>query len=60
MIGKVLHSYRVMNEISLRDLGKQLGISAATLMRLEKGNNIDAQSMFKVMQWLFGNAKGGK
>lgn len=57
-LGYVLNRYRVINELSLRDLGAEIGIGAATLMRLEQGRVPDGSTLAKVLAWLL--AEGGK
>lgn len=41
------------NELTLREVGKEIGIGAATLMRLEQGREPDAMTLIKVLAWLF-------
>lgn len=48
-----MRRYRVTNELTLREVGKEIGIGAATLMRLEQGRNPDGQTLAKVLAWLF-------
>jgi transcriptional regulator with XRE-family HTH domain len=52
-LGQVIRRYRVTGEVSLRDMGKDIGISAATLMRLEQGRDPDGATLTKVLIWLF-------
>lgn len=54
-LGTVIRKYRVNSELSLREVGKEIGISAATLMRLEQGRDPDGQTVAKVLAWLFTN-----
>ena len=51
-LGKVIRTYRVVNELSLRALGQEIGISAATLMRIEQGLDPDGPTLVKVQAWL--------
>lgn len=51
-LGKVIRRYRVTSELSLRDVGKDIGIGAATLMRLEQGRDPDGATLTKVLMWL--------
>jgi transcriptional regulator with XRE-family HTH domain len=60
-LGQVIRRYRVTSELSLREIGKEIGIGAATLMRLEQGRDPDGQTLAKVLAWLFsdgGSSKG--
>jgi DNA-binding XRE family transcriptional regulator len=54
-LGTVIRRYRIMSELSLRDVGKEIGIGAATLMRLEQGRETDSGTIAKVLAWLFSN-----
>jgi len=42
-----------MMDIELRSLAKEIGISAATLMRIEHGYIPDGETMAKVLAWQF-------
>jgi transcriptional regulator with XRE-family HTH domain len=52
-LGQVIRRYRVTSELTLRDVGKEIGIGAATLMRLEQGRDPDGATLTKVLIWLF-------
>jgi transcriptional regulator with XRE-family HTH domain len=52
-LGKVLRKYRVISELTLRDVGKEIGIGAATLMRIEQGRVPDGDTLAKILVWLF-------
>lgn len=59
-LGTVIRKYRVTNELTLREVGKEIGIGPATLMRLEQGRDPDGPTLAKVLTWLFsenGNKK---
>ena len=51
-IGKVIHKYRIVEEIEQRQLAQEIGISASTLCRLEKGQNCDANALSAILRWL--------
>lgn len=55
-IGKVIADYRYINRIGVRSLAKEIGISPATLNRVELGNGFDGETMAKIMVWLFAPA----
>lgn len=57
MIGKLILLYRSVNQISVRDMGNTIGISAATISRIENGGNVDALTMLKLINWLFGEKR---
>lgn len=53
-VGKVIKAYRIHNEISLRELSKTIGISAATMSRIENNNfKPDLITFQKILNWLF-------
>lgn len=51
-LGKVLKVYRLHSELTLRELANEVGIAAATLMRIEHGQVPDGATLFKVFTWL--------
>lgn len=66
-LGKVIRKYRVTSELTLREVGGEIGIGAATLMRLEQGRDPDGPTLAKIIAWFCasdtknGNkTKGGK
>lgn len=59
-LGKVIKKYRLISELTLREVGKEIGIGAATLMRLEQGREPDGQTIAKILAWLFSDEKGKK
>lgn len=50
--GRMLRLYRVYPERSVRDLAKEIGISAATLSRIERGQDMDADTLLKLIHWM--------
>lgn len=52
-LGTIIRKYRVTSELTLREVGKEIGIGPATLMRLEQGRDPDGQTLAKVLTWLF-------
>ena len=51
-LGSVIRSYRKHREISLRACAAEIGIGAATLMRFEGGQSIDAETFLAILAWL--------
>lgn len=51
-LGLALRSYRLLRDMDLRALGKEIGISAPTLMRIERGRNTDADTLLKILTWM--------
>jgi transcriptional regulator with XRE-family HTH domain len=61
-IGIILRRYRQIDELTQEDLAKQIGISVASLGRLESGNPCEAENLVQLQHWLFtdGETKGKK
>ena len=59
-LGVVLKKYRLMMELDLRTLAKEMGISAATLMRVEMGHQPSGETLSRILIWLMSNAKHRK
>lgn len=52
-LGIVIKSYRIHKEISLRELAITIGVSAATLSRIENANfKPDLITFKKILDWL--------
>ncbi len=51
-LGAVLHKWRLMQDMSVRDAAKEIGLSPATFSRLENGREIDARTLMKIFNWL--------
>lgn len=53
-LARMLYLFRVMGgqETSTRALAKQIGISAATVNRIEHGRAMDAATLVKLLNWL--------
>ncbi len=52
-LGTVIRKYRVTNELTLREVGGEIGIGPATLMRIEQGRDPDGATLAKILAWLF-------
>jgi transcriptional regulator with XRE-family HTH domain len=59
-LGTIVKKWRLVNEITTRDLAAAIGISAATLYRVETGRAPDGVTLIKIFDWLCANEKGGK
>ena len=51
-MGIVMKKYRLMIDLDLRTLSKEIGIGASTLMRLEHGYDPDYKTFKKILDWL--------
>jgi transcriptional regulator with XRE-family HTH domain len=52
-LGTLLADWRFANRIGVREAARRIGLSPATLSRIENGKNADGTSMTKIMLWLF-------
>lgn len=60
-LGDVLRKWRLMNELDLRSVGAEIGISAATLLRIEQGAAPDSTTFMLVLNWLMaGRSEDGR
>lgn len=57
-LGKVIRAYRHHHEISMRALAKDIGVSAATLMRAEHDYALDAKTFLAILRWLTDKPEG--
>ena len=48
-IGKVIRKWRLMQDLDLRSVGKEIGISAATLLRVEIGHDPSGVTLTKIL-----------
>ncbi len=51
-LGAMLTLYRASRDWTVRDLAPVMGLSIATLSRIERGHAMDAATVLKVWQWL--------
>lgn len=58
-IGEVINNWRRIQGIGVREAGVEIGISHGTVSRIERGEQIDAATMMKLLHWLF-ETKNGK
>jgi transcriptional regulator with XRE-family HTH domain len=56
-IGSVIAAYRRDQGIGVRALAKEIGTSAATLNRIERGYGYDAAQLALIVLWLLGEAR---
>lgn len=53
MIGEILSLYLKVNNIKVRQFARQIDVSASTISRITRGEQVDQQTMLKLIQWLF-------
>lgn len=51
-LGEMLRLYRMVRGLTLRGVAPDIGIAHATLMRIEKGQAFDADTLLKLWAWL--------
>jgi len=51
-LGTMLRCYMAMEQVSMRKLGPDIGISAATLHRVCSGYALDADTLLKIINWM--------
>lgn len=56
MVGSVIYYYRVDKFQGLRSLAREIGVSHGTLSRIERGEEMDAKTLVKILAWLFSEA----
>jgi len=54
MLGVLLRAWREKERMGIREAAKQIGISHATLSRIENGKATDGQTLWRVLNWLNG------
>ena len=52
VISEMLKLYRQSRDLSMRDCAKEIGVSCATLCRIEAGKDCDMKSFSKLLNWL--------
>lgn len=61
MVGTMIRCWRRIEDIGIRDAARQIGVSHGTLSRIERGDQMDAYTMMKLLRWLFEDTgKNGK
>jgi transcriptional regulator with XRE-family HTH domain len=50
-LGQALVFYRAAKAVDLRAVAKEIGISSATLSRVERGYSPDAYTLILIWQW---------
>lgn len=51
-LGSVLKKWRRMEDITVRAASKLMGVSAATLCRIENGETMDGVTLARILTWL--------
>jgi transcriptional regulator with XRE-family HTH domain len=51
-LAHMLKLYRASRDIGVREMGAAIGISAATISRIERGGSMDLPTWQKIQDWL--------
>lgn len=51
-LGMIVKKWRLMVDRDVRSVGKEIGISAATLSRIERGHSPSGKSLAKILTWM--------
>jgi transcriptional regulator with XRE-family HTH domain len=51
-IGELIRLWRAENRYGIREAAKLIGVSSATLSRVERGEGMDAQTLAKLLNWI--------
>jgi transcriptional regulator with XRE-family HTH domain len=51
-LGTVIRKWRLMEDRSVRDVAKEVGVSAATFHRVEQGKPCDSDTLATIFMWL--------
>lgn len=52
MLGVVLRAWRESQRLGIREAAKVIGVSHATLSRIENGKPMDGATLWRVLSWL--------
>lgn len=56
-VARLLRLDRNLRDIGVREAAKRIGISAATLSRIERGHAMDAVTLMRIFNWLLAEHK---
>jgi transcriptional regulator with XRE-family HTH domain len=51
-VGELLRLYRNIENMGIRDFAAELGVSPATLSRIERGLPMTGDTLAKIIRWL--------
>ena len=51
-LGEVIRKWRHCSDLGVREVARMIGISAATLSRIERGEMMDGKSLALVLRWM--------
>ena len=50
-ISALVKDYRIRRGLSVKEMGRRLGVSAATVSRLENGKEVSGVTVIALMKW---------
>lgn len=53
-LARLLKSWRAVADLSIRDAAKEIGVSTPTLSRIERGEEMNGQTLAKILTWMMG------
>lgn len=51
-VGALIRAYRAVNDLDLRAFAQLVGLSAPTIMRIEEGRSMDADTWLQLQKWM--------
>lgn len=51
-LGRILLRYRQSRDLTLRTLAAEIGVSMATLSRIEHGKEMDSRTLLRILVWM--------
>jgi transcriptional regulator with XRE-family HTH domain len=59
-LGRIIADYRFANNLGVRAVAQQIGVSHATLSRVERGEACDGATLVAILRWLTDNSESRK
>lgn len=51
-LGEILRKWRIMSQLTVREVAVQIGILPSTYCRIENGKAMDGRTLAEVMTWM--------
>jgi len=51
-LGEVIRKWRQASDLTLKEASGRIGLSLATMSRVERGENLDGATLAKILCWL--------
>lgn len=59
-LGAMLRLYLASERLTMREVGRAIGCSAATICRIVDGQGMDARTLLRLLTWLLDEEAGGR